>query len=60
MPTEPLTTVTPAQVAEQLHLHINTVYRLLGNGKIPSFFAGQQRRVRVADLETFMANGGAR
>jgi excisionase family DNA binding protein len=63
MPTDTTDTrlaITPAQVAGQLQLHLNTVYRLLRDGKIPSFYVGQQRRIRVSDLEEFMANGGAR
>ncbi|WP_062906410.1 helix-turn-helix domain-containing protein [Mycobacterium avium] len=55
-----LASVTPEQIAyEYLLVHPNTVYKLLRGRAIPSYRVGRQWRVRVADLEEFMADGGA-
>jgi excisionase family DNA binding protein len=54
------TTVNPRQVADVLGVHLNTVYTLLDEEKLRSFRVGRMRRVRLADLEEFMASGGTR
>ena len=42
------------QVAEFLHLHVMTVYRLAKEGKLPGFKVGGQWRFRLNDLENWM------
>jgi excisionase family DNA binding protein len=44
-----------AQVAEYLHTHPSTIYRLLKRRKIPAFRLGSDWRFRRADLEQWVA-----
>lgn len=53
-------TLSTRQVADALGCSLNTIYKLLDSGGLRSFYVGTRRRVRLADLEEFMANGGAR
>ena len=43
------------QVADYLHTHPSTIYRLLKNRKIPGFRLGSDWRFRRADLEQWVA-----
>lgn len=44
-----------AQVAEYLHTHPSTIYRLLKNRKIPGFRLGADWRFRRADIDKWIA-----
>jgi excisionase family DNA binding protein len=44
-----------AQVADYLHTHPSTIYRLLKNRKIPAFRLGSDWRFRRPDLEQWVA-----
>jgi excisionase family DNA binding protein len=44
-----------AQVAEYLHTHPSTIYRLLKWQKIPAFRLGSDWRFRRADIEQWVA-----
>jgi len=50
--------LTASEVAEMLHLHVNTVKRLGDRGELPFFRVCRRgdRRVRLADVMTFLAN----
>jgi len=44
------------QVAELLHLHVMTVYRLAKEGKLPGFKVGGRWRFQKDTLEAWMAD----
>jgi len=44
------------QVAELLHLHVMTVYRLAKSGKLPGFKVGGRWRFHRSALEDWMAD----
>ena len=46
--------LTVAQVAQLLHLHAMTVYRLVKEGKVPGFKVGGRWRFNRAVLEQWM------
>ena len=54
--------LTPAQVAEELHVTVVTVRRWIGNGELRASKAGPRRwMIRKSDLEAFVsgeATGG--
>jgi excisionase family DNA binding protein len=49
--------LTAREVAERLHIHINTVKRLGDSGQLPFFRIARRgdRRIRESDLQTFLA-----
>ena len=56
MPTDPL--LTPAQVADELHVTVGTVRRWIASGDLHAAKAGPRRwTVRRADLDSFLAAG---
>ena len=48
--------LTVGQVAEFLHLHVMTVYRLAKEGRLPAFKVGGRWRFRRNDLESWIAD----
>jgi excisionase family DNA binding protein len=50
--------LTASEVAEMLHLHVNTVKRLGDRGELPFFRVCRRgdRRFRLADVMTFLTN----
>jgi len=48
--------LTIEQVAELLHLHVMTVYRLAREGRLPGFKVGARWRFRRDVLESWMAD----
>lgn len=49
--------LTPEQVAEQTHLHINTVYTLIKNGRLPHVKLSRRYLVSAKELEKWLAGG---
>ena len=47
--------MTPNEVAEYLHIHYTTLYRLIRRGKIPSFKIGSDYRFRRDEIEKWIA-----
>lgn len=47
--------LTAAEVAEDLRVSTMTVYRLIRRGDLPAVRVGRNYRVRLADLETYLA-----
>ncbi len=51
--------LTPAQVAERLHVSVLTVRRWIGSGRLSATKAGPRRwLVRGSDLDRFLAGTG--
>ena len=51
--------LTPAQVAEELHVTVVTVRRWIANRELRATKAGPRRwTIRRSDLDTFLASGG--
>jgi len=51
--------LTPAQVAEELHVTVVTVRRWIANGELRATKAGPRRwTIRRSDLDAFLASGG--
>ncbi len=50
--------LTASEVAEMLHLHVNTVKRLGDRGELPFFRVSRRgdRRFRLADVMTFLTD----
>ena len=48
--------LTVEQVAELLHLHPMTIYRLAKEGKLPGFKVGGRWRFRKDAMETWMVD----
>ena len=48
--------LTVSDAAWALSLGRTQVYELLGDGRLPSVRIGRSRRIRVSDLETFVAS----
>ena len=48
--------LTVGQVAELLHLHAMTVYRLAKEGKLPGFKVGGRWRFRQDAMESWMVD----
>ena len=48
--------LTVGQVAEILHLHVMTVYRLAKEGKLPGFKVGGRWRFRRDAMEAWMVD----
>ncbi|MCG5431807.1 helix-turn-helix domain-containing protein [Mycobacterium sp. MYCO198283] len=53
-------TLSTQQAANALGCSLNTLYKLLETGSLHSFRVGRRLRIRLSDLEQFMANGGTR
>ncbi len=52
--------LTPAQVADELHVTVVTVRRWIANGELPASKAGPRRwTIRRTDLDRFLSRGGA-
>ena len=47
--------LTAAEVAEDLRVSTMTVYRLIRRGELPAVRVGRNYRVRLADLESYLA-----
>lgn len=43
--------LTARQVAERLHVHVNTVKRLIAKGELPAYRLGPRRDVRVSEAQ---------
>jgi excisionase family DNA binding protein len=52
--------ISPTEVGKRLGISVVTVYRWLSQGKIPSVKLGHIRRVKVADVEAFVARMAAK
>jgi excisionase family DNA binding protein len=51
--------LTPAQVAEELHVTVVTVRRWIANGELRASKAGPRKwMIRRSDLDAFLASGG--
>ena len=52
--------LTASEVAEMLHIHVNTVKRLGDRGELPFFRVCRRgdRRFRLEDVMAFLANNG--
>jgi len=46
--------MTPEEVAEALQMHVETVKRLLRQGKLPGFKVAGQWRISPSELKTFL------
>jgi excisionase family DNA binding protein len=57
-PGEPLL-VTVREAARLLALGRSTVYELIARGQLPTVHIGRSVRIRVADLETLVAQKGS-
>ena len=55
---EPMMTLP--QAAEYLHLHPETLGRLVRSGVVPGGKVGRQWRFRRADLDAWVSQGGSR
>ncbi|MFE2441576.1 helix-turn-helix domain-containing protein [Streptomyces sp. NPDC059426] len=47
---------TPEEAAEALRIGRSTIYELMADGTLKYVMRGGSRRIRVADLETFVAS----
>jgi excisionase family DNA binding protein len=47
--------LTAAEVAEDLRVSTMTVYRLIRRGELPAVRVGRNYRVRLGDLEAYLA-----
>ena len=47
--------MTPKEVAEYLHLHLATLYKLIKRGEIPSFKIGSDHRFMRDEIEKWLA-----
>lgn len=50
--------LTPKQVAEILHVHINTLYRYIDEGKLKVVRMGGLLRIKEVDLQEYISKGG--
>lgn len=46
---------TTEEVAKKLHLHVDTVKRMLREGELPGYKIRNQWRIKVSDLEQYLA-----
>jgi excisionase family DNA binding protein len=51
--------LTPAEVADILNVHINTIYKLLNSSSLVGFRMGHAWRIRKKELIAFLQNGGS-
>ncbi|MGT2426604.1 helix-turn-helix domain-containing protein [Amnibacterium kyonggiense] len=51
--------LTPVEAAAALGVGRSTVFRLIQTGALPSVRIGANRRIRVADVEAYVAGLGA-
>ncbi len=47
------------EVAQAMRVSNMTVYRLIRSGELPAARVGRSHRVRLADLESYLARGSA-
>jgi excisionase family DNA binding protein len=47
--------LTPEQASEQLHCHINTIYALLKNGRLPHIKLSRRYLISRIELEKWLA-----
>jgi excisionase family DNA binding protein len=52
----PIRFMTVSEVAASLRVSTMTVYRLINGGELPAARIGRSFRVRVQDLDTFVAD----
>jgi excisionase family DNA binding protein len=52
--------MTVGDIAQYLHCHISTIYRLLGQTQIPAFQLGGDWRFFRSDVDNWIAAGGAK
>ena len=50
--------LTVPEVGQILAISRSKVYELLASGSMPSVYIGRSRRIRVSDVEAFVAGGG--
>ncbi len=50
--------LTVPEVGAVLSVSRSKVYELLNSGSMPSVYIGRSRRIRVSDVEDFVAGGG--
>jgi excisionase family DNA binding protein len=50
--------LTTRMLADYLHCHLTTVYRLVNQGRIPHFKLGGDLRFQKAAVERWIAKGG--
>ena len=53
---KPRRIMTAAEVAEHLHLHVSTVYKMAGTGQIPAFKIGADWRFYNDEIEKWMTD----
>ena len=46
--------LTPAEVAESLRVHVNTVYLLINTGQLPATRVGAQYRINPTDVVAYL------
>jgi len=52
--------MTVGDIAQYLHCHISTIYRLLGQSQIPAFHLGGDWRFLRSDVDKWIAAGGGK
>lgn len=57
IPVEKLLLTLP-EVGRVLAISRSKLYDLLNSGKLPSFYIGKSRRVRISDVQAFVDGGG--
>lgn len=50
---------TTREVAEKLHIHINTLYRYIDEGRLKAVRMGGLIRIKESDLEIFLSKSTA-
>ncbi|NNN08970.1 MAG: helix-turn-helix domain-containing protein [Acidimicrobiaceae bacterium] len=50
--------LTVPEAGQALAISRSKVYELLESGSMPSVYIGRSRRIRVSDVEAFVAGGG--
>jgi excisionase family DNA binding protein len=51
---DPEAFLTPAEVQARLRITVKTLYRLIGEGRLPAVRIGRQWRVRPSDLDMWL------
>jgi len=46
--------ITPEEVAQQAHLHVDTVKRMLRSGQMPGYKIGNQWRIKLTELNEWL------
>ncbi len=46
--------ISPEEVAQKAHLHVDTVKRLLRRGEMPGYKIGNQWRIKLSELDAWL------